>query len=120
METELPALAIELNKIRQRMKIIYIAYWDVSGESGVLKKIISQLKEWRSQGNEIELLALSPCSLVWNGAKTVPVKVFIRGNLIKRFLIVRSLVEHAVYSSCPCSNKNSCQKCYPEICSKGK
>lgn len=80
------------------MKIAYIAYWDVSQESGVLKKIISQLLEWKKQGNKIELLALTPGRFVWEGASQIPVRLFSRGNALTRFHSVQKLVEGAIQS----------------------
>ena len=42
------------------MKIVYFAEWDAFRSTGVLNKIIGQVKTWRSLGNEVELVLISP------------------------------------------------------------
>jgi glycosyltransferase involved in cell wall biosynthesis len=41
------------------MKIAYVAQWDVSQESGVLKKIAAQMQAWIASGHQARLFALS-------------------------------------------------------------
>ena len=52
------------------VKIAYLATtFDVSRESGVLKKIISQMKTWISQGHEVEMFVLNPQGGIWEGVR---------------------------------------------------
>ena len=51
------------------MRIAYVAVLDVSEESGVLKKIITQIKTWISMDHEAYLFALSPKEKAWEGLK---------------------------------------------------
>ena len=44
------------------MRIAYLTRWDVSAESGVLKKMLEQLSAWEAAGHEARLFALSASS----------------------------------------------------------
>lgn len=49
------------------MKIAYLVHWDLSKETGVLKKIREQMSCWRALGHEVRLIALAPTAEVWSG-----------------------------------------------------
>lgn len=82
------------------MKIAYIAYWDMGHESGVLKKIVGQIREWQARGNSVELFALTPVRSIWEGASNISVRLFPRGNALTRFYRARKFV-HGVAQSQP-------------------
>lgn len=42
------------------MKIAYLVYYDVTKVDGVVKKINSQVGEWRDQGNQVEIFSFVP------------------------------------------------------------
>ena len=56
------------------MKIAYLAYWDVSRESGVLKKVARQMREWIRLGHEVRLFAASPGRGTWSGIADLDVE----------------------------------------------
>jgi glycosyltransferase involved in cell wall biosynthesis len=56
------------------MRIAYIARWDVSVESGVLKKMLDQLGYWQAAGHEVKLFALSRSETPWSGTAGIPVE----------------------------------------------
>lgn len=49
------------------MRVAYIVRWDVGRETGVIKKIRSQILAWSDQGVEARLFVLSPTEGVWPG-----------------------------------------------------
>jgi hypothetical protein len=63
------------------MKIAYcVQTLDVSKESGVLKKIYSQINEWESRGNTVKLFVLSPNEIPWIGIRKLDLDVIKDGN----------------------------------------
>lgn len=42
------------------MKIAYILEWDISKDSGVLNKVLSQTKIWKEQGHDVIIFAITP------------------------------------------------------------
>jgi hypothetical protein len=61
------------------MRIAYVAEWDASTESGVLKKMAEQVRLWTGQGHDVRLFLMSPEDGVWQGMADVPVTV-VRGR----------------------------------------
>lgn len=77
------------------MRIAYVAVLDVSEESGVLKKIITQIKTWISMDHEAYLFALSPKEKAWEGLKLsgTPYYNITHGNLLRRFFSWQRMLE---------------------------
>src|SRR5438552_817926 len=74
------------------MRIAYIADWDASTESGVLKKMTEQVRIWHGLGNDVGLFLMSPIRGTWSGLNSVPVTVVPGANPIGRSLAYRALV----------------------------
>ena len=53
------------------MRIAYLARCDASSESGVLKKLVSQIETWRGNGHEAALFLHSRTSGVWPAARPI-------------------------------------------------
>lgn len=58
------------------MKIAYIAPVDVAHESGISKKIASQVLAWRSAGHDAKLFLMTRSSDIWSGWNRVGPAVF--------------------------------------------
>ena len=56
------------------MRIAYFVYWDVSHETGVLKKINSQIRAWQHSDHTVKLFAVSFGNGIWAGLKGIPVE----------------------------------------------
>jgi glycosyltransferase involved in cell wall biosynthesis len=63
------------------MKVAYFVRWDVSQETGVLKKVRDQLEAWLALGVEARLFALSPSPRIWDGLQSLPVDVEAGGTV---------------------------------------
>jgi glycosyltransferase involved in cell wall biosynthesis len=78
------------------MKIAYLAYWDVSQESGVLKKIARQMRAWVDAGCEVKLFIASPDDDIWSGLGDLSVEVVlsrrIRTHFLKTALLVGKII----------------------------
>lgn len=76
------------------MRIAYLGVLDISRGSGVLKKVITQIKTWISMGHETKLFVLGPENKVWEGLKlsSVPYYNTIYSNMVKRFFSWRDLL----------------------------
>ena len=77
------------------MRIAYVARWDISHESGILKKIVAQIQSWVVAGHEVHLFAFSPGSSVWTGMQGIPLTAFHQDNLSSR-LLSRAAVQRPV------------------------
>lgn len=73
------------------MRIAYIARWDVGHESGILKKMASQLRRWRASGHEVRLFAITPSHDLWPGIADLPVTPFFGDDLWTRITRHRTL-----------------------------
>jgi len=77
------------------MRIAYIAHWDVSCESGVLKKIARHIRAWRQYGHEVKLFALSPSGMIWQDIVDLPIHVVVckrlRNCLFKAWLLFQEV-----------------------------
>jgi len=49
------------------MRIAYLVHWDVSHETGVLKKITSQIRAWQHSDHTVKLFAVSFGNGIWAG-----------------------------------------------------
>ena len=78
------------------MKIAYIAHWDVSRESGVLKKIESQMRAWINEGNEVKLFAASPRCELSEEMRDLPVDIVKSGRARNHVFRTRILTIHAL------------------------
>lgn len=58
------------------MRIAYFLEWDASRESGVLKKIAGQVREWTKRGNEVKLFVITPADQVWVGINDLSIELF--------------------------------------------
>jgi glycosyltransferase involved in cell wall biosynthesis len=67
------------------MKIAYFAQWDVSKESGVLKKIAGQMNYWQDKGHKVKLFALSPSAIKWEGMEDIPIEI-VKGDGIPDYI----------------------------------
>ena len=76
------------------MKIAYLAHWDASRESGVLKKIHMQARAWTSLGNTAGLFFLSTQETLWPGLADLYAEAVARGRIIDRPQRARLLTEH--------------------------
>lgn len=57
------------------MRIAYLAYQSIATESGVLKKIVGQLRAWQAAGHEAALFAISPeFGPMWEGLAELDVR----------------------------------------------
>lgn len=78
------------------MKIAYIARWDIGRESGVLKKIASQMRVWINEGNEVSLFVLSRDDKIWEGMGDLPVDIVPCGKILTRFFEAELLVKRVL------------------------
>jgi glycosyltransferase involved in cell wall biosynthesis len=74
------------------MKIAYLIHWDLSRESGVLKKVLDQIEVWIREGNEVKLFALSPGPQIWEDLNRLSMEVVSRGTLLTRFFKAHEMV----------------------------
>lgn len=57
------------------MKIAFLSlHWNCTGESGVLKKVRSQVECWTAMGHEVKLFLFSYYPDIWDGLARVPVQ----------------------------------------------
>ncbi len=76
------------------MRIAYYAPVDVSIESGVCKKLLSQVITWLSHGVEVKVFAYSASQKVWDGfpRHLIDIEVVARGDVLNRLQRVSRLV----------------------------
>lgn len=78
------------------MKIAYVAEWDTSHGSGVLKKIAAQIRAWQQMGHTVQLFALSPRPALWAELHDLAVDVVvsprIRTSLLRAGLVVERVL----------------------------
>ena len=77
------------------MRIAYVAHWDVSTETGVLKKVSAQVHEWIGEGHEVKCFIVSSGQTVWQGIADLPLHILLNQTFGKRAFGGRSLL-HAV------------------------
>jgi len=75
------------------MKIAYIVYWNVSHESGVLKKITRQIHVWCQEGCDVKLFAFSPNTTPWQGLSNIDVTIVHASRLRNAILKSQMLFE---------------------------
>jgi hypothetical protein len=75
------------------MKIAYVVHWDVSRESGVLKKISRHIKAWVKEGDEVKLFAFSSGQGMWQEMADIPVEIVPARRLRNAILKSRMLFE---------------------------
>ena len=56
------------------MRIAYFVHWDVSHETGVLKKITSQIRAWQHNNHTVKLFAVSFGNGIWAGLEGIQVE----------------------------------------------
>jgi hypothetical protein len=78
------------------VNIAYVAHWDMSRESGVLKKMANQVQTWRQLGHTVRLFALSEHTTPWEGLRDVPVSIIQRGSLARRYARAAELVRQVL------------------------
>jgi len=74
------------------LRIAYVARCDASTENGVLKKLVSQVAEWRKAGHEAELFILSRDPRTWSGARNVIGRVVRETDWLTRGLWLAGLL----------------------------
>jgi glycosyltransferase involved in cell wall biosynthesis len=74
------------------MRIAYVAHWDVSAETGVIKKITAQVQQWTAEGHEVKCFVVSPGDDVWHGIADLPLHVLLQQTFWKRAFGGRSLL----------------------------
>ncbi|HOD06134.1 MAG TPA: glycosyltransferase [Anaerolineaceae bacterium] len=74
------------------MRIAYYLHWNMSLESGVLKKLAAQLSAWRQQGADVQIFALTHALPVWSGLSSLPVTALLNGNFLTRDRQARQLI----------------------------
>ena len=73
------------------MKVAYYLHWNMSLESGVLKKLAAQLRSWIRQGTQVHLFALSHALPIWPGLVDLPVTALSNSSLLQRNCQARRL-----------------------------
>ncbi len=74
-----------------RMRIAYIFPENVGRASGVLKKVLGQVRTWLAIGHEVKLFCVSQRGEVWNGLRAVPAEVFFFARLWHLFRAYREM-----------------------------
>lgn len=74
------------------MKIGYVAWVPASGETGVLKKILFQMRAWRDMGHDVSLFVLGQAKEPWQGATDVPIRLHPTGGTLSWFVQAERLV----------------------------
>ncbi len=84
------------------MRLAYLIRVDVSKESGVLKKIVTQAKTWASMGHDVRIFTLNPQGPTWEGLELsgVPYNIFHWSNLLNKFTSWQRLLD-AIDEWCP-------------------
>lgn len=67
------------------MRIAYLVFWDLSQESGVLKKIAGQVRAWLSKGHTAKIFALSYHPGKWDGIQDLAAELVLAGSVQARF-----------------------------------
>jgi glycosyltransferase involved in cell wall biosynthesis len=80
----------------RRLRIAYLARWDIGAEDGVLKKIREQLRAWQAQGHEVRLFALSPALNPWPGLNGLPLEVVCSASNLGRERAMQELLQRAL------------------------
>lgn len=78
------------------MKIAYIAHTHLNRETGVIKKIASQLHAWNNAGNEARLFSLSPNNNIWKGFEDTKIVIIRSGGTINRLFNYQILVDRVI------------------------
>jgi hypothetical protein len=73
------------------VRIAYLARWDISHESGILKKMAAQMRTWQAFGHEVRFFAFSPGTAVWSGLEELNVNPVQGDGFGTRLLQRRSL-----------------------------
>jgi len=74
------------------MKIAYLAFLDIGYESGVLKKIKSQISTWICYGNSVKFFVLTPNPIIWSDLRNISVDIYAYESLFSRFFKFKELV----------------------------
>src|SRR5271157_4431601 len=85
------------------MRIAYVVQHSAGPESGVFKKIISQIKQWTSSGADVELVIASRCDTAsdWAGSlPNIPVSLCRFTNTAGTFFRFPPFID-AVRKACP-------------------
>lgn len=56
------------------MKVAFLTRFDLSQESGVLKKIVNQIKQWKNNGFDVVLFAQTHSPEIWSGLNDIEVQ----------------------------------------------
>ena len=68
------------------LRIAYVVQLDLSSESGVIKKVVSQMHNWNASSHEARLFAITPSQEEWYGLASTPKTTAVRGSgLVSRF-----------------------------------
>ena len=78
------------------MKIAYMLHWNISQESGVLKKVHAQIKNWAANGHEVKLFVLTPEAEVWEAIEGWSIEKVIQGSIQNRFGDIGKLVNRCI------------------------
>jgi hypothetical protein len=78
------------------MNIAYIAHWNLNQESGVLKKILTQMRIWIAAGHQAKLFALSPAGDFWPGIGDIQVERIVSPRFRTHLLRTRQLVQRVI------------------------
>lgn len=73
-----------------------MAHWDVSAETGVLKKISAQVQQWIAEGHEVRCFVVSAGDAIWQGIADLPQYVLLHQTFWKRAFSGRSLLRAVV------------------------
>lgn len=78
------------------MRIAYVAHWDVSNETGILKKMAAQIRTWISEGCTVKYFVVSPGDTVWEGVENLPIHLTHARTFWDRVLRMRGLFDALV------------------------
>lgn len=78
------------------MRIAYVAHWDVSSETGILKKMAAQIRTWIAEGCTVRYFVVSPGDTVWAGVRDLPIHVTRGKTFWQRVLRMRDLYDAVV------------------------
>src|SRR5690606_31037942 len=81
---------------RGSMRIAYVAHWDVSSETGILKKMAAQIRTWIAEGCTVRYFVVSPGDTVWAGVRDLPIHVTRGKTFWHRVLRMRDLYDAVV------------------------
>jgi hypothetical protein len=78
------------------MRIAYVSRLGLDRERGVLKKVVSQVRTWLANGEEVKLFTLSGTGKIWDEIADLPIEVVLSGTKLMPLLRAHTLIKRVI------------------------